>query len=106
VATAVVLIALVFWAGVFMVFFTAKGITPREFFFGRYEPLPQDLGKWKATGCDDRSGLLREERLLLPDGQLEARHLVQQVRYRHPETRAITSVEPERRVRRRRVSAR
>jgi hypothetical protein len=106
VATAVVLIALVFWGGVFVVFFTAKGISPGEFFFGRYEPLPDDLGRWKETGTDEPSGLLREERLLLPDTQLGARHLVHQVRYRHPETRVITSAEPERRVRRRRVSAR
>jgi hypothetical protein len=106
VATAVVVIALIFWAGVFFVVFAASGRTPGEFFFGRYEPLPDDLGKWKETGIDELSGQLREERLLLPDGRPDAGHLLRQVRYRHPVTRVIESTEAEQRVPRRRVSAR
>jgi hypothetical protein len=102
VAVAVVLIALIFWVALFTVFFTARGITPAEFLFGRYEPLPADLGRWKKVGIDE-TGLLREERLVLPSG---AGYLLHQVRYRHAKTHAIMRVEPERRIPRRRVGAR
>jgi hypothetical protein len=50
--------------------------------------------------------LVREERLLLPDGKVGARYLLLQVRYRDPVTRAIVRVKPEQRVRRRRISVR
>ena len=102
---AVVLTALVFWIGVFMVYFTSQGMSPLEHFFGRYEPLPDDLGAWKERGIDEQSGLLREERLLLPPGSTP-RYLLLQARYRNPETREIVRVEPEDRVPRRRVKKR
>ena len=105
-ATAVVLIAFLFWVGVFLVYFTAQGLTPGEFFFGRYEPLPVDLGSWRDLGLDAESGLLREERLLLPGDRPKAGYLLRQVRLRDPVTRSIVRVEPELRVPRRRVSAR
>jgi hypothetical protein len=111
VAALPVFIAVMFWAAVFMIFFTAQGLTPQEFFFGRYEPLPPDLDEWKEavepTTAEPREPrLVREERLLLPDGRTGAGYLLQQTRYRDSVTRAIVRVEPERRVRRRRVSAR
>jgi hypothetical protein len=102
----VVLSALLFWAAVFMIFFTSQGTSPIEFFFGRYEPVPRDVGTWRETGTDERTGLLREERLLLPNGNPSASRLLRQVRYRDPATREIARVEPEQSVRRRRVSAR
>jgi hypothetical protein len=105
-ATPVVLIALLFWVGVFLVFFTARGLTPSEFFFGRYEQLPDDLGTWRELGLDAGSGLLAEERLLLPGDRPKASYLIRQVRFRDPVTRSIVRVEREVRVRRRRVSAR
>jgi hypothetical protein len=101
----VVAAALLFWAGVFMVYFTAASTTPVEFFFGRYEPLPEDLGVWRETGTAE-SGLLREERCVLPDGRQSSGHLLRQVRFRDAVTREIVSVEPERRLPRRRVSSR
>jgi hypothetical protein len=101
--TPVVLTALLFWVCVFAVYFTSQGTTPGEFLFGKYEPLPDDLGTWKKAEGDQRPGLLREERLLLPEGQARAGHLLQQVRYRDAATRDIVRVEPERRIRRRRV---
>ncbi len=105
-ATAVVLIALLFWVGVFLVYFTAQGLTPGEFFFGRYEKLPDDLGTWREGGVDEKSGLLVEERLLLPGDRPKASFLLRQVRFRDPATRTIVRVEAEQRVPRRRVSAR
>jgi hypothetical protein len=105
VATVVVLMALLFWVGVFWIYFTAQGLTPGEFFFGRFEPLPDDLGVWQTTGHDE-SGLVVEERLLLPGDRPKAKYLVRQVRVRDPVTRAIVRVEPEARIPRRRVSAR
>jgi hypothetical protein len=101
-----VLIVLLFWGGVFMVALAARGLTPLEFLFGRYEPLPGDLGRWKECGIDDERGYAREERLLLPPGGANSGYLLLQVRYRDQSTREVVSVEPERYLRRRRVSAR
>ncbi len=99
---AVVAVAMVFWIGVFMVYFTAQGTTPLEHFFGEYEPLPGDLGHWRETGVDEKTGLLREERRLSPEGASRG-YLLVQVRYREPSTGAIVRVEPEQRAPRRRV---
>ena len=101
----VVAAALLFWVCVFMVYFTAAGTTPREFFFGAYEPPPPDLGRWKEVAADAATGLLREERCLLPDGE-RSRYFVRQARYRDPLTRKIVRIEPEKRLPRRRVSVR
>lgn len=98
--------ALLFWVGVFMVYFTAASTTPIEFFFGRYEAPPADLGVWKPAGVSAADGLLREERLLLPEGRANAGRLILQVRHRDPLTRAVVRVEPEQRLKRRRVSIR
>lgn len=102
----VVLGALLFWAAVFMIYFTSQGTTPLEFFFGRYEPLPDGLGAWKPSGTAEDAALLREERWLLAGGRAGSGQLLRQVRYRDVATRAIVRVEPEQRVRRRRVSTR
>jgi hypothetical protein len=102
---AVVAAALLFWVCVFLVYFTAAGTTPREFFLGAYEPLPPDLGRWKEVGSDAASGWLREERCLLPHGE-RSRYVVQQARYRDASTRKIVRIEPEKRLPRRRVSVR
>jgi hypothetical protein len=101
----VVAAALLFWVCVFMVYFTAAGTTPREFFFGAYEAPPPDLGHWKEVAVDVVAGLLREERYLLPNGE-RSRYFVQQARYRDRLTRKIVRIEPEKRVPRRRVSVR
>ena len=102
----VVLSALLFWGAVFIVFLTVQDTTPGEFLFGRYEPLPDDLGTWKERGVDATAALLREERFLLPAGNPNARRLLYQVRYRDPVTLAIARVDPERHIRRRRISGR
>jgi hypothetical protein len=98
----VVAVALLFWICVFMIYFTSAETTPIEFFFGRYEPPPPDLGTWRDAGLD-AAGLICEERCLLPDGGARAGYLLRQVRYRDPITRSIVRVEPERRLPRRRM---
>ncbi len=98
----VVALALLFWVSVFIIYFTSAKTTPLEFFFGRYELPPADLGTWREVHVGP-DGLIREERSLLPDGGANASYLLHQVRYREPATRAIVRVEPERRVRRRRT---
>jgi hypothetical protein len=50
--------------------------------------------------------LVREERLLLPGGRAGAAYFLKQVRYRDAGTGEVVRVEPEARVRRRRVSVR
>jgi hypothetical protein len=102
----VVLAALLFWGAVFAVYFAMQGTTVLEFLLGRYEALPTDLGKWRELGTNPQTGLLCEERLLLPNGEPNSGWLLHQVRHRDPATRDIVQVEPERRVRRIRVSAR
>ena len=100
---AVVAAALVFWICVFLTYFAAQGISPVDFFLGAYEPYDPQLGKWRVVGADEQSGLLVEERLLLPDGSARASYLERQVRRRDPHTRAIMRVESVVRVRRRRA---
>ena len=48
-AALVVFIALLFWAGVFMVYFTAQGTTPLEFLLGRYD-APPDVTSSRLPG--------------------------------------------------------
>lgn len=105
-AAFVVFTAVMFWCGVFMVFFVSQGTTPWDFFLGEFEPPPSGIGTWTETGADAGSSLLREERLLFPRGDESARVLLHQVRYRDPETQEIVRVEPERRIRRRRTRSR
>lgn len=99
---AVVLGALMFWACVFTVYFTAQGISPVEFFAGAYEAYDPELGRWRVCDADTSTGLVKEERFLLPDGRERAHFLEHQVRHRDPVTQAIALVEPPRRIRRRR----
>lgn len=98
--------ALLFWVAVFLIYFTSQNTTPTQFFFGRFEPLPDRLGVWKPVEGPAHTQLLREERYLLPDGRTDSSTLLYQVRYRDPATRAVVHTEPEQRVRRRRVSSR
>lgn len=98
----VVAVALLFWVCVFMIYFTSAGTTPIEFFLGRYEVPPADLGTWKDAGVDS-AGMICEERCLLPGGLARASYLLRQVRYRDPTTRAVVRVEPEQRLPRRRI---
>jgi hypothetical protein len=98
----VVAVALLFWVCVFMVYFVSAQTTPLEFFLGRYEDPPASLGMWQQVGIE-QDGLVREERYLLPGGRANAGSLVRQARCRNPTTGAIVRVEPEQRVRRRRV---
>lgn len=102
----VVFTALVFWAAMFTVFFTSQGTSALEFLLGRYETPPEDLNTWRDVGIEQPSGLLRQERLLFPDGRQDGPFLLRQVRYRDPSSNAIVRVSPEQRVRRRRVSTR
>jgi hypothetical protein len=101
-----VIAALLFWVAVFMIYFTSRGTSPTEFLFGRLEPPPETLGTWQEMGHDPETRLLREERYLLPNGDLGSAYLLQQVRFRDAITRSIVRTDPERRVRRRRASSR
>jgi hypothetical protein len=100
---AVVAAALLFWVCVFGIYFTAQGISPLDFFFGAFVPHDPQLAQWRPIGKDPQSGLLREERLLLPEGQPKSRYLERQVRHRDPVTERIVLVEPPSQVRRERV---
>jgi hypothetical protein len=73
---------------------------------GTLEALPPDVGTWKQDvdseeGCAAaRQGLSREVRLFY---NVQTDKLVRQVRYRNPATNAITRVDPDVSVPRRRV---
>jgi hypothetical protein len=100
---AVVLAALLFWGCVFMIYFTARGVSPSEFFAGSYEPYDPKLAQWQQTSKDPRSGLLCEQRWLLPDARERASYLERQTRYRDPTTLAILRIDASQRVPRRRL---
>jgi len=102
----VVFTALVFWAAMFAIFFTSQGTSALEFLLGRFEAPPDHLNTWQDVGIEQPSGLLRQERLIFPDGRQSGPIFLRQVRYRDPISKAIVRVAPEERVPRRRVSAR
>ena len=105
-AAFVVFTALVFWAAMFAIFFTSQGTSALEFLLGRFEAPPDHLNTWRDVGVEQPSGLLRQERLLFPDGRQSGPILLRQVRYRDPVSKVIVRVAPEERVPRRRISAR
>jgi hypothetical protein len=91
---AIVAVALLFWTCVFGIYFSARGVSPLDFFVGAREPYDPALAHWRATQTDAPPGLIREERFLLPEGRKNAAYLEHQVRYRDIASRAITKVEP------------
>lgn len=102
----VVFTALVFWAAMFATFFTSQGTSALEFLLGRFEAPPDHLNTWRDMGVEQPSGLLRQERLLFPNGRQSGPFFLRQVRYRDPVSREIVRIDPEQRVPRRRISAR
>ncbi len=78
---------------------------------GVLEPLPDDIGQWKADeASDDGKAALernqrREERLFFEEGKglMAQGRLVRQVRYRNAQSNAIERVEPDRPIKRKRV---
>jgi len=100
---AVVLAALGFWSCVFLIYFTSRGVSPSEFFAGRYEPYDPRLAQWQKADQLLGSELLCEQRLLLPEARQDASYLERQTRYRDPTTLAIVRVDASQRVRRRRI---
>lgn len=105
-AVFVVFTALVFWAAMFAIFFTSQGTSALEFLLGRFEAPPDHLNAWRDVGIEQPSGLLRQERLLFPDGRQSGPIFLRQVRYRDPISKEIVRIAPEERVPRRRISAR
>jgi hypothetical protein len=77
--------------------------------YGMLEPLPPDVGTWKTDDESDEGraailqGLRRETRLF--HDPAAATTLLRQARYRNVATGAVTRVDPDVRVRRKRVKA-
>lgn len=73
---------------------------------GVLEPLPEDVGKWKAeeraAASPGSEGLVRETRHYFYEATGK---LVHQVRYKNPDTGEIVRVEPDEPVKRRRIRA-
>lgn len=94
---------------VFLVQRAVPGIVEQR--FGTLEALPLDIGKWKADTKSEqgqaaaRQGLQCEVRLFYHSagGLLGNGTLVRQTRYRNPATNAITRVDPDVPVQRRRI---
>lgn len=70
--------------------------------FGSLPQLPESFGKWIKDPEPNEEGLIRERRQLLEEASSGER-IIRQVRYRHPDTKKIVRVLPEKIVRRRRV---
>lgn len=92
--------------GIYLTFIFQNVPGMKEERLGTLEPLPEDLGSWKAdTGSEagqaaSREGQIREVRLYYDESR---ERLVEQVRYRRTSDSEIVRVEPDRRVKRRRV---
>lgn len=72
--------------------------------FGELEPLPARLGEWIRDSEPGQDGLIREQRVLLPEGAgTDAEKLIVQVRYRDGETNRIERVLAEQTLKRKRV---
>ena len=97
--------------GVYLVFIFNLVPGAAEERLGVLEPLPSDIGQWRA---DEESALgkaalernrRREERLFFEEGKglLAQGRLVRQVRYRNLSNNAIEEVEPDQPVKRKRI---
>jgi hypothetical protein len=93
--------AFVFWGAVYFVFFQANASPVADLLWGKRVPLPQEPGVWIATE-DQRSGAVREERLLLEAG-FWGQTVVRQVRWRAAADGEIVQVDAETRTRRPRI---
>lgn len=97
--------------GVYLVFIFRLVPGAAEERLGVLEPLPDDIGQWRA---DEDSALgkaalernrRREERLFFEEGKglLAQGRLVRQVRYRNLSNNSIEEVEPDQPVKRKRI---
>lgn len=90
---------------VYLLFFLSHVPGATEERLGEYEPVPEDLGRWKIDEASEQAraaraeGLVREERLLLQEG---GKRFIKQARYRDADTREIVRVDPEQLVTRKR----
>jgi len=99
--------------GVYLLFIFKLVPGAMEERLGVLEPLPDDVGKWRADphSVEGKAalerGLKREERLFFEEGQgmLAQGRLVRQVRYRSASSNAIAEVEPDQPVKRKRIKA-
>jgi hypothetical protein len=110
-----VLAAGLVFAVVYLMFFLREVPGAAEERLGKLEPLPADLGVWKrepegsagsiaSEPTATAQGLIREVRFILDDPSgTGGGTLVRQVRYRGVASGVIERVEPDERVRRRRV---
>jgi len=85
---------------VYLALFMSHVPGAKEERFGDLEPLPDRVGEWSDLGEPGQDGLVRQERYLVDE---RGGTLLHQVRMRHVESGEVVSVEPERRVKRRRV---
>jgi len=92
--------------GVYLTFIFQNVPGVKEERLGALEPLPEDLGSWKTDESSEaaqaaaQEDLIREVRLFYEEAR---ERLVEQVRYRRASDSEIVRVEPDRRVKRRRV---
>lgn len=88
---------------VYLALFLSHVPGAKEERFGDLEPLPDRVGEWCDVGESDEGDLVRQERYLVDE---RGGTLLHQVRVRHRTSGEVVSVEPERRVKRRRVRRR
>jgi hypothetical protein len=98
------------FAVVYLMFFLREVPGAAEERLGMLEPLPDDLGVWKRDTesaeaiAATAKGLEREVRFIVDDPSGTGRGtLLRQVRYRGLSSRVIERVEPDERIRRRRI---
>jgi hypothetical protein len=100
------LIVAVLGVGLYLLFFFQNVPGAVEERLGRLEPLPEDLGRWKADHqseegrAAERVGEVREERMYFDESR---GRLLYQVRFLKRDTRDVVRVDPDRVVKRRRI---
>jgi hypothetical protein len=92
--------------GVYLTFIFQNVPGVKEERLGRLEPLPPDVGTWKTDADSEAAraaaaeGLRREVRVFFDEGR---NRLYEQVRYRAQGSSEIVRVDPDRRLKRRRI---
>jgi hypothetical protein len=92
--------------GIYLIFIFQNVPGIKEERLGKLEPLPPDVGTWKSDTESEAAhdalgeGLRREVRLFFDESK---DRLYEQVRYRELHGSEIVRVEPDRRIKRRRI---
>ena len=89
---------------VYVAFFMSQVPGATEERLGQLEPLPPHLGQWLEVDTELAESRIKEVRHLLSESTgFAGPRLIRQVRYRDPDSHEILEIEPEERIKRKRI---